>query len=162
MTVPPQIALRARCSEASDLSGIIFEMRVIAGTKNPYRIYFPKTAADGSTHLSAEDIEGQFNDHQEMALMDYNGNLRDASDMVTIRLFDPAPTRQRYTELLLWPLFPHERTQWESRQQLLDHMLSCRNADFTFDCVTTGLSENRVIYLPLHRAAVDTSDLTRR
>src|ERR1041385_24901 len=98
MTLPPDIELRARCAEASDLSDIIFEMQITAGSKNPYTILFPKTDVAGHTRLTAEEIKAQFTDHWEMALMDYNGSLEQAVEVVTVRLFDPAPLRQHHTE----------------------------------------------------------------
>jgi hypothetical protein len=94
MTLPPQIELRARCAEVPDLSDVIFEMQITSGSKNPYRIIFPKTTRDGHSLLCAADIAGQFTDHLEMALMDYNGSLEDAIEVVTLRLFDPVPTRK--------------------------------------------------------------------
>ncbi len=157
MTVPPQIELRAGCAEASDLSDLVFEMQITAGSKNPYCILFPKTTRDGRSALSAEDIAGQFTDHWEMALMDYNGTLDDAVDVVTLRLFDPASVRERYTNLLAWPLFTHERTHWQSRQQFLDHLLTCRNEQFTFAGISVRFPETTLIYLPLDRAVVDTN-----
>lgn len=157
MKLPPHIELRARCSEVSDLSNIIFEMQITAGSKNPYRIIFPKTARDGHTRLSAADIRGQFADHWEMALMDYNGSLGDAVDVVTLRLFDPASVREHYDQLLAWPLFTHEKTRWQSRRQLLDHLLSCRNDQFTFGGISVRLEGTEPIYLPVDRAVVDTN-----
>ena len=157
MTLPPQIELRARCADAPDLSGIILEMQITAGSKNPYRILFPKTTHDGRTLLSAVDVAGQFTDHWEMALMDYNGALDDAVDVVTLRLFDPAPVREHYAELLAWPLLTHERDRWDSRQQFLDYLLSCRNEQFAFAGISMRLPESALIYLPLNRAVVDTN-----
>jgi len=95
MTLPPQIELRARCAEADDLSGIIFRMQITAGYKNPYSIFFPKTDERGRTQLTAKESEMQFTDHWDMALMDYNGSLEDANELVTIHLWDPAATPRR-------------------------------------------------------------------
>jgi hypothetical protein len=157
MTFPPQVELRARCAEASDLSDLIFEMQITAGSKNPYRILFPKTIPDGRTVLSASDISGQFTDHWEMALMDYNGSLEDAVEVVTVRLFNPAPTREHYAELLAWPLFTHERTRWQSRREFLDDLLSCRNEQFTFPGLSVRMPKSALIYVPLRRSAVATN-----
>ena len=157
MTLPPQVDLRARCADVADLSDLIFEMQITAGSKNPYRILFPKTAPDGRSVLTASDITGQFTDHWEMALMDYNGTLDQAVDVVTLRLFDPAPTREHYNELLAWPLFTHEHSRWKSRQDFLDYFLSCRNDRFTFPGISVRLPESALIYLPLRRSAVATN-----
>jgi hypothetical protein len=151
MTLPPQIELRARCAEADDLSGILFEMQITSGYKNPYTITFPKTDSAGHTNLTGEEIRGQFTDHWDMALMDYNGSIEGANDIVTIRLFDPAPLREEYEQLLSWPLFAHESTRWHSRREWLDYMASCRNDQFTFGAIATRLPETRRLYVSLRR-----------
>jgi hypothetical protein len=156
MTLPPRVELRARCSEASDLSGLIFEMQITAGSKNAYRILFPKTTPQGCSALTAGEVTGQFTDHWEMALMDYNGTLEAAVEIVTLRLFDPAPAREHYDELLAWPLFTHERSRWESRREFLDDLLSCRNEQFTFSGLSVRLAESPLIYLPLRTSVVAT------
>ncbi len=152
MTLPLQIELRARCAEADDLSGIIFEMPITAGSKNPYTVTFPKTDSAGHTKLTGEEISGQFTDHWDMALMDYNGSIEEANDIVTIRLFDPAPLRERYEQLLSWPLFTYESTHWHSRREWLDYMASCRNDQFAFGGIATRLPETTLLYLSLRRA----------
>jgi hypothetical protein len=152
MTLPPQIELRARCADADDLSGLIFRMQITAGYKNPYGIFFPKTDSAGRTRLTAEDIKGQFTDHWEEALMDYNGSVEDANELVTIRLWDPAPLREGYDELLAWPLFTHQRTRWQSRHDYLDYMASCRNDEFAFDGISVRLPETTLLYVSLGRA----------
>jgi hypothetical protein len=157
MTLPPRIELRARCADAADLSDLIFEMQITAGSKNRYRVLFPKTARDGRSLLSADDIAGQFTDHWEMALMDHNGTLADALEMVTLRLFDPVSVRKHYDDLLAWPLFTHERSRWKSRQEFLDDLLSCRNEQFTFPGLSVRMPESASIYLPLNRSPVATN-----
>ena len=152
MTLPPQIELRARCAEADDLSGIIFEMQISAGSKNPYTITFPKTDSAGHTKIRGEEISGQFTDHWDMALMDYNGSIEEANDIVTIRLFDPAPLREGYEQLLSWPLLAHESTRWHSRREWLDYMASCRNDEFTFEGISVRLPETTRLYVSLRRA----------
>src|SRR5262245_56210458 len=112
MTLPPQIELRARCAQAGDLSGIIFRMQITAGYKNPYSIFFPKTDEHGHTQLTTKEIEMQFTDHWDEALMDYNGSLEDANEVVTIHLWDLRSFRQNPEQILGWPLFSHEETRW--------------------------------------------------
>jgi hypothetical protein len=132
MTLPPIITLKIDCPEGGDLSGLIFEMRVTAGTKNLFYICFPKTSAHGTTSITAEDFRGQFADHYEMGLMDYNGSVESAGDLVGIKLFDPRPMTKHRVELSSWPLLKHERTVWRSRQERIEYFLSCRNRDFYF------------------------------
>ena len=151
MTLPPQIELRARCAEADDLFGLIFRMQISAGYKNPYGILFPKTDSAGHTRLTAEDIKGQFTDHWEEALMDYNGSIEDANELVTIRLWDPALLREGYDELLAWSLFTHQRARWQSRREYLDYMASCRNDEFRFDGISVHLPETTLLYVSLRR-----------
>ena len=152
MTLPPQIELRARCAQADDLSDLIFRMQITAGYKNPYGIFFPKTDSVGHTRLTAEDIKGQFTDHWEEALTDYNGSIEDANELVTIRLWDPAQFREGYDELLAWPLFTYERTRWQSRRDYLDYMASCRNDEFTFEGISLRLPGTSLLYVSLRRA----------
>ena len=125
MTLPPQIELRARCAEADDVSGIIFRMQITAGYKNPYNIHFPKADARGHTRLTAKDVETQFTDHWDMALMDYNVSLEDANELVTIHLWDPPPLLEYSKDVLAWPLFSYEKTRWDSRRDWFDYMASC-------------------------------------
>ena len=132
MTLPPVIEIKVDCPQGGDLSGLIFQMRVTAGTKNLYYIHFPKTSADGTASLTAEDFRGQFTDHWEQALMDYNGTVETAGDLVGIELFDPRPMAKGREQALQWPLFKHERTIWKSRQEKIDYFLSCQNQEFYF------------------------------
>ena len=132
MTLPPVIEIKVDCPEGCDLLGLIFQMRVTAGTKNLYYIYFPKTSADGTARLTAEDFRGQFTDHWEMGLMDYNGTVETAGDLVGIELFDPRQMEKESGQLSHWPLLKHERTVWKSRQEMIDYFLSCRNGEFYF------------------------------
>jgi hypothetical protein len=151
MTLPPQIELRARCAEAEDFSGIIFRMQITAGYKNPYSIYFPKTDERGHAQLTVKEIEMQFTDHQEMALMDYNGSLEDAHELVTIHLWDPRSFRE-HTDVLAWSLFSYEKTRWNSRHDWFDYMASCRNDEFTFGGISTRLPETTLLYVSVRRA----------
>src|SRR5437762_8588071 len=137
MTLPPQIELRARCAEADDLFGLIFRMQISAGYKNPYGILFPKTDSAGHTRLTAEDIKGQFTDHWEEALMDYNGSIDDANELVTIRLWDPAAlARVTRRASRLAAIHSSARARWQTRRDYLDYMASCRNDEFAFDGIS--------------------------
>ena len=127
-------------------------MQITAGSKNPYGIFFPKTDSVGHTRLTAEGIKGQFTDHWEEALMDYNGSIGDANELVTIRLWDAALLREGYDELLAWPLFTHQRTRWKSRRDYLDYMASCRNGEFTLECTSVRLPETSLLHVSLRRA----------
>ena len=152
MTLPPQIELRARCAAADNLSGLILMMQLTAGYKNPYCIFFPKTDTHGHTRLTAEDIRGQFSDHREEALMDYDGSIEEANDLVTIHLWDPRSFREHYNELLSWPVFSHQQKRWRTRREYQDYMASCHNDEFTFGGISLRLPETTLLYVSLRRA----------
>jgi hypothetical protein len=152
MTLPPQIELRAKCVDTDDLSGIIFRMQITAGYKNPYSIFFPKTDSRGHTRLAAREIEMQFTDHWNIALMDYDGSLEDANELVTIHLWDPRSFREHSDEILGWPLSSWQKTRWQSPTEWFDYMASCRNDAFTFAGISTRLPETTLLYVSVRRA----------
>ena len=151
MTLPPVIQIKVDCPEGGDLSGLIFQMRVTAGTKNPYYIHFPKTASDGTAHITAEDFRGQFTDRHESGLMDYNGTVETAEEFVHMDLFDPRPMMEHRERLLSWPLFMHEKTVRRSRQERVDYFLSSRNGDFYFFEESIRIPPDGVIRLTVGR-----------
>jgi hypothetical protein len=153
MTLPPQIELRARCAEVPDLSGLIFRMQITAGYKNPYGIFFPKTDSKGHTRLSAAEIERQFTDHWEMALMDHNGTMAEANELVTVSLWDPQQLRENCAQSLVWPLSSYEETRWTSRREWIEYMISCGNEKFAFGGIAIRLPETSLLYLPLKQVA---------
>lgn len=151
MKLPPVLTLKVDCPQGGDLSGLIFEMRVTSGTKNLYHIYFPKTSADGMACLTAEDFRGQFNDHGDMFIMDYNGTVETAGDSVGIKLFDPQLLLKQRDNILRWPLSKHERTVWESRQEKVDYFVSCHNPEFYFFEESVRIPLDGVILLTVGR-----------
>lgn len=104
MKLPPVFLLEVDCRQRGDLSGLIFNMTVTSGTKNPYHIYFPKTSSDGKAQLTAEEFRGQFNDHPDTFPMDYNGNVETASDVVVFDLYDRQLMEKGWKDLIHWPL----------------------------------------------------------
>ena len=117
MELPENLHAQLRCATPDDLSGLILEIRVTTGTKNPYYILFPKTDADGRAALSRSEFLGQFHDHWESGLMDYQGDVADASSTVEVALFDAERYRANEDVVRLWPLLKHERTKWASRRE---------------------------------------------
>ena len=103
-----------------------FACRCTAGYKNPYSIFFPGQTERGHSRLTAKEIEMQFTDHWDMALMDYNGSLEDANELVTIHLWDPCSLREDSEQVFAWSLFSYEKTRWKSRREWFDYMASCR------------------------------------
>jgi hypothetical protein len=130
MRVPELLRVQLRADPEADLSGLIVELRVTTGFKNPYYILFPKTTAEGEAELSRADFVGQFKDHWESGLMDYQGGPDDALSMVRVSLFDPGPSLADPRSALAWPLFKHEATKWRSREEEYAYRISCRNASF--------------------------------
>jgi hypothetical protein len=151
MTLPPTITLKTICPQGGDLSDIIFKVRVTSGTKNQYYIYFPKTTLNGIAGLSAEDFRGQFNDHNATFIMDYNGSVETASDLVGINLFDSKSISKNRESLSHWPLSDYEKTVWKSRQEKIEYFLSCRNEDFFFCEESVRIPQDGVIRLTVGR-----------
>ena len=137
-------------------------MQITAGYKNPYSIFFPRTDERGHSRLTAKEIEMQFTDHWDMALMDYNGSLEDANELVTIHLWDPCSLREDSEQVFAWSLFSYEKTRWKSRREWFDYMASCRNDEFTFGGISVRLPETTRLYISLHRAIAPQSGLTNR
>jgi hypothetical protein len=127
MKLPDIITIRAKGKLGIDLSGIIFELCVTSGTKNRYYIIFPKTNAQGVAQLTSEEFHGQFEDHWEEGLMDYNGTVETAVPTVTVQLLEKSRIEQHLHLLRAWPLLKNERKCWKSREEKLQYWLSCRN-----------------------------------
>jgi len=151
MTLPPIIHLKVDCPKGGDLSGLIFQLRVTSGTKNPYYIYFPKTGVDGTTQITSEDFRGQFTDHYEMGFMDYNGTVETAGDVFGVELYDPRQMEKQKETLSHWPLLKHERKLWKSRQEFIEYFLSCRNREFYFFEQSARIPTDGVIHLTVGR-----------
>src|SRR5699024_10030353 len=88
MRIPDAIQLQLQCRTTQDLADIVVELEVSTGLKNPYFIRFPRTDAVGKAILTRDDFIGQFKDHWEQGLMDYQGGPDDAKPNVSARLFN--------------------------------------------------------------------------
>src|SRR5262245_32136036 len=115
------------------------KLKVRSGRKNSYSIRFPKTNASGKAEIIREDFVGQFTDHWDFALMDYDGTIESASPVVEASLFDACASVEHRIEILAWPLLKHERTKRSSRQEEFEYRVSCRNAQFVARPVTVDL-----------------------
>lgn len=149
MNVPKMITLQVTSEEEADLSGLIVEMVVSTGQKNPYRIYFPQTDQRGTATLTRDDFAGQFKDHWESALMDHAGTLKNANPDVAVSLYDPSWSIANRDLALAWPLLTHERTKWASREEEYQSRISSRNTDFVATPVTVNLHQTNKIVLPV-------------
>jgi hypothetical protein len=130
MKFPRSIEIQVLCDDERDLSDLIVQMRVQAGTKNSRYISFPKTTRDGKASLAEKDFTEQFHDYSRMALMDYNGTIEEASQSVNVTLFDVAQMRQHANDLKRWPLTEYELSLWKTSEERVDYFLSCRNELF--------------------------------
>jgi hypothetical protein len=139
MRVPEFISTRVRSKDGTPVEGLIVTLRVSAGTKNPYLIHFPKTDQSGEARLTREDFVGQFTDHWESGLMDYNGTVEQAGPVVQASLFDPTWSLENPALAFAWPLLAHERTKWSSRREEYEYRVSCRNLHYVGPVVDADL-----------------------
>jgi hypothetical protein len=154
MIVPESLIARVVSDNGdTDLSDIILELEVHAGRKNPYRVYFPKTDRAGVTVLTRDDFIGQFLDHWEASLMDHDGSVESASPRMTARLYDPTWAAANPQLALAWPLLPHEKTKWRSREEEYRYKITARNAEFVAPPVTLDVEEKGEVVVPLRRKA---------
>jgi len=147
MNLPEDIELKIDADSNKDLSGVIVQMKVKAGRKNPYFIYFPKTGPDGVARLSKKEFVGQFKDHWEMGLMDYNGTPEDADPGVEVALFGPSWLIENKKLALAWPLLEHEKQRWASREQQYNYMVNNNNNHYSCDTISVNLEKIQNIVL---------------
>jgi hypothetical protein len=151
MDIPLRLELTLVSNEAMPPAGLIVGMRVSAGTKNPYHIFFPKTDATGRTALEKSEVVGQFKDHWEEGLMDFNGSIESAAQAVTFFLFDVRDFKANLKTALAWPLLAHEKTIWASRTEKAEYLLSCRNAQYRLPETTLEIPQDGLLQLQVSR-----------
>ena len=149
MNVPERMTVRVVSTPESDPSGIIVELTVSAGPKNPYHIYFPKTDVSGVAVLTRDDFIGQFTDHWEAGLMDHGGTPESADSTVKVSLYDPSWSLENREAALAWPLMKHERTKWSSRNEQYSYRTSSRNLEFIVSPIMADLEKSTDIVLPM-------------
>ncbi len=148
MNVPELITLQLVDPTSNNLGGIIVGLTVSTGQRNPRRVYFPKTGSNGSSVLHRDDFLGQFSDSTDADIMGSWGGIEDASSMVQVALYDPAPARESLAAALAWPLLPHEQEKWGSREAEYAYRISCRNEEFTADPLVADL--HTTTHIELH------------
>jgi len=145
MNLPDVITIKVICKK--EISNIITCLKVKAGNKNPYHICFPKSDGNGIARLLKSEFVGQFADHLEQGLMDYNGTIETADPEVEVYLFDPTLMLKNRDLYLAWPLFKHEKLRWKSREELYDYMTSCSNKNYKGEIKVINLELlNNIIY----------------
>lgn len=130
MKLPHKIKVILESDKDADLRDIIVQLKVRAGNKNPYYIYFPKTNRSGASTLTQEDFIGQFKDHWEKGLMDYNGDINSANPNLEVSIFDPTWLLKNRKLALAWPLLKYEEIKWRTRKEQYEYMIGCKNKDF--------------------------------
>ena len=151
MKVPEKIYIQLSCDKKVDLSGIILDIKITAGRKNPYYVTTPKTDKAGKSILTNEDLKGQFEDFWERALMDYDGNLEVAEPIVEVSLWDPTWYRENKGSHFAWDLLKGEKKKWKSREEEYNYKISCRNDEFEADPIRVNLHETNTISLKVKR-----------
>ncbi|HEX7190120.1 MAG TPA: hypothetical protein VF381_00985 [Thermoanaerobaculia bacterium] len=145
------MTVRVAHTDETDLSGLIVELTVTTGRKNPYHIDFPKTDASGLAILTRADFIGQFTDHWESGLMDHSGTPESADSTVRVALYDPSWSLANRDAALAWPLLTHERTKWSSRDEQYRYRTSSRNLEFLASPITVDLARTNDVVLPVER-----------
>ena len=145
MKLPDKIHLQIECHKKTDLKGLIVQLKVRSGKKNPYYIFFPKTDEDGKSILSRDDFMGQFEDHFESGLMDYDGSVETARPDVEVSLFDPTWLLNNKHLAMAWPLLKNERPKWNSREEQYDYMISCTNLKYQLKPFMFNIEESKYI-----------------
>jgi hypothetical protein len=146
MNVPTEILVIVEDAATGDpAADVILLMTIRSGTKNDYHITFPKSDSQGRARLSKADLVGQFEDHWETGLMDYNGSLDAASPVVLFELFDDERMEANREELLAWPLLRNEKKKWKSRNEVFDYMSSSSNRSFAAPKMTVELPSDGIV-----------------
>jgi hypothetical protein len=147
MKIYEKIELQIKCKGQKDLSDILVGLKIKAGTKNTYLVLFPKTDRYGRAELIKEDLVGQFDDHIEMGLMDYNGTLENAENEVEVSLLDITKIRENKGSLLAWPLRSHEKKKWKTREEEFLYKLTSPNEKYLQSKLLINLkSTNKILY----------------
>ena len=155
MQLPSLLSLTVHDCRGRPVAGLIIAMRITTGQRNPYSILFPKTDETGATKLTAEEVQGRFEDCISEDLMGHFGTLSDASQTVVLSLLEINQLRENLSVLRNWPLMPYEATNWLSREAKLRYLLSARNSSYACQEVSLTLSPRGEIQLqvePWHGA----------
>ncbi len=153
MKLPEKIDIQVVCDGESNLDDIIIQMTVLAGTKNPFLIDFPKTNKEGKTSITAVDFKDQVDVQYEMGLMDYNGSIETASQIVSIDL-DSRYKNKLFIEISRKGyLNGYERLKWASSDEMISYYLSCRNDKFYTKPQSAEIRPNEIIQFILNKNA---------
>ena len=149
MNLPDKIQIKLTNNDNLHIDNIIIEAKVKSGSKNHYFIHFPKTNIDGISTLTKSDFIGQFEDHLETGLMDYNGTIEKAISIVEISLYDPTPSLKNKS--LVWPLLKNEKNKWNTREEEYNYRTSCSNLEFELNPILVDLEKTSYIELNIKK-----------
>ncbi len=141
MELPDKITFNVVDKSKQPIEGIIIEVKVYSGTKNPYIILSPKTNVFGKSEISKTDFIGQYEDHWQMGLMDYNGTIHDAKPKAEVYLFNPEWTINNKDSYLAWPLLKNEIPLWGSKEEKYNYLTSCSNHMYRINKHMVNFSE---------------------
>jgi hypothetical protein len=153
MKFPEKVTVQLVSDSPDNLGGVIVILKVKSGTKNPYYIQFPKTNLQGAAELTQDDFVGQFMDHHEEGLMDYNGTIEIAEPIVEVSLFDPTWSINNKKLALAWPLFKYEATKWKTREEEYNNRITCSNREFSANPLGIDIENTDPIELKVVRRA---------
>lgn len=142
MELPDKITFNVFDKSKQAIEGIIIEVKVYSGTKNPYIILSPKTDSSGKAEIEKTNFIGQYEDHWEMGLMDYNGTIQDAKTKVEVYLFNPDWPIKNKDACLAWPLLKNEKPLWDSREEKYNYLISCVNQKYKAKKQTVSFNED--------------------
>ena len=156
MELPSKIDIQVVCDGEINLGDVIVRMTVRAGTKNPFLIEFPKTNKEGKTSITAIEFKDQVDFQSAMGVMDYNGSIETASQVVSIDL------DLRYKDELLVKFLEisrkgyldgYERLKWASSDEKISYYLSCRNGKFYTKPQSVEIRPNEIIQFAISKNA---------
>lgn len=86
--------------------------------------------------------------------MDHNGTPETADPVVYVDLYAPTWSLKNAADALAWPLLPHERTKWSSREEQYlyrTYRTSTRNSEFAVTPTEVDLEVTNEIVLSVKR-----------
>jgi len=142
MELPDSISVQVVDNSGNEIEGMIVELKVVSGRKNPYTILSPKTDKNGTAQITKTDFIGQFEDHWEMGLMDYNGNIETANNDIEVYLYNPKWAVENKDSCLAWPLLKNEIPLWKSREEKYEYLISCENKKYKAKSQIVNINES--------------------
>jgi hypothetical protein len=138
----------AKCSDQR-LGNIILQLKIKAGTKNDYYIFFYKTNIQGESCLHKSDIYEQFKVNQEIFMMDYNGTIETANPIVEISLLEIELFRKSLSIIRTLGLSSYDKKLWNNIDEKIDYFLSSDNDKFLLEPIHVDFEKSTQILIEL-------------